>query len=482
VRGMIAAGHLGSARQAGLGGCERLLTDDGWHRDGHPLLGRSWPPTAPRPYWTQGRVADAGWHWTGPLARGGACIDRRAEDAAHGGDIPARPPAWSGDVGIRKALGDAVQRGPGLWVGIPGEDLGHHRGFDRVDPQAPGIAGALGSHEIAIRWHAPRPQLATAQPGLAAASHPVGDEGALVLGHRAPDLEEELIVGILTHGPLQKFHLAPPRCQFLEEAHVMDIVPGHAVSQAIQAGTVELGSAIAVITVDVLLCKMPVGPSREVLAQASPLLLNRLGVLLPGGRDTDIPGYFQGTPPAGVMAQDTCLHSYPSPIAEGTGRPYPTVVHRRSVRSPCAVSARVCSWVPPASNACYAQKDTPAMGLAPPPQGAPPPGYLEHVPSGAAEFVICDHTIELLVKELKGATGLGQHQVTKDPQRVERSVAMSVMAYLMIVKFRAQDIPEQGPWSLFTLKQNFTWQLVQGQLERTAEQRLRKALRERAAA
>ena len=94
----------------------------------------------------------------------------------------------------------------------------------------------------------------------------------------------------------------------------------------------------------------------------------------------------------------------------------------------------------------------------------------------------CDYNIELLMKELKGAVGLGQHQVTKEPQRVERSGAMSVMAYLVIGKFRAQDIPKQGSWSLFTLKQIFTWQLAQGQLERTAEQRLRKALQEREAA
>jgi hypothetical protein len=39
--------------------------------------------------------------------------------------------------------------------------------------------------------------------------------------------------------------------------------------------------------------------------------------------------------------------------------------------------------------------------------------------------------VELLIKELKGATGLGQHQVTKDPQRVERSIAVAVMAYLV---------------------------------------------------
>jgi hypothetical protein len=90
--------------------------------------------------------------------------------------------------------------------------------------------------------------------------------------------------------------------------------------------------------------------------------------------------------------------------------------------------------------------------------------------------------VELLIKELKGLTGLGQHQVTKDPLRVERSIAISVMAYLMIVKFHAQDIPERGAWSMFTLRRNFTWQLAQAQLEHSAEQRLRKALQGRKAA
>lgn len=91
-------------------------------------------------------------------------------------------------------------------------------------------------------------------------------------------------------------------------------------------------------------------------------------------------------------------------------------------------------------------------------------------------------SVERLIKELKGATRLGQHQVTKNPPRVKRSVAISVMAYLMMVKFRAQDIPEQGPWSLFALKQHFTWQLGQAQIERSVEQRLRMGLQERKAA
>ena len=40
-------------------------------------------------------------------------------------------------------------------------------------------------------------------------------------------------------------------------------------------------------------------------------------------------------------------------------------------------------------------------------------------------------SVELLIKELKGATGLGQYQVTKDPQRVERTIAVALMAYLV---------------------------------------------------
>jgi hypothetical protein len=88
---------------------------------------------------------------------------------------------------------------------------------------------------------------------------------------------------------------------------------------------------------------------------------------------------------------------------------------------------------------------------------------------------------ELLMKELKGATGLAQHQITKEPYRVERSVAVSIMASLMLPKFRAQDIPERGSWSMFTLKRNFTWQIAQAQLERSVEQRMWKRLQERKA-
>jgi hypothetical protein len=40
-------------------------------------------------------------------------------------------------------------------------------------------------------------------------------------------------------------------------------------------------------------------------------------------------------------------------------------------------------------------------------------------------------TVELFRKEVKGVVGLGHAQVTKDPKRVERSVALSLMAYVL---------------------------------------------------
>jgi hypothetical protein len=90
--------------------------------------------------------------------------------------------------------------------------------------------------------------------------------------------------------------------------------------------------------------------------------------------------------------------------------------------------------------------------------------------------------VERLLKELKGATGLGQHQVTIAPQRIERSVAISIMAYRMLLKFRAHDIPKHGSWSAVTLTRNFTWHLAQAQLEHSVKQRFYKRRQEYKAA
>jgi Transposase DDE domain len=48
--------------------------------------------------------------------------------------------------------------------------------------------------------------------------------------------------------------------------------------------------------------------------------------------------------------------------------------------------------------------------------------------------------VELFFKEWKEVVGVGQHQVTKDAARVERSVAVSLMAYLVLLRVRAKGL------------------------------------------
>ena len=83
--------------------------------------------------------------------------------------------------------------------------------------------------------------------------------------------------------------------------------------------------------------------------------------------------------------------------------------------------------------------------------------------------------VELCFKELKGAMGLGQPQVTKEAARVERSVAVAIMAYLLLLRLRTEQVRPGTSWSTFALKQSFAWEIGAQQLKRVARQ---EALRE----
>jgi len=82
--------------------------------------------------------------------------------------------------------------------------------------------------------------------------------------------------------------------------------------------------------------------------------------------------------------------------------------------------------------------------------------------------------VELCIKELKGVVGLGQHQVTKEAARVERSIAVALMAYLLLLRLRAKQIKPGSSWSAFTLKQQFAWAVGTRQLKGVARQEARK--------
>jgi DDE family transposase len=85
--------------------------------------------------------------------------------------------------------------------------------------------------------------------------------------------------------------------------------------------------------------------------------------------------------------------------------------------------------------------------------------------------------VEICFKELKNGLGLGQPQVTKEAARVERSVAVAIMAYLVLLRFQAKPIKSGTSWSTFTFKQKFAWDIGARQIKRTAPQQALKEIR-----
>lgn len=75
--------------------------------------------------------------------------------------------------------------------------------------------------------------------------------------------------------------------------------------------------------------------------------------------------------------------------------------------------------------------------------------------------------IEVTIKELKSGLHLGQMQVTKEAERVTRSVALSVLADLLLVRWYGHDEALSQDWSLFKLKQRFAEEVAQDAVTRT---------------
>ena len=75
-------------------------------------------------------------------------------------------------------------------------------------------------------------------------------------------------------------------------------------------------------------------------------------------------------------------------------------------------------------------------------------------------------TRQICFKELKSGLGLGHAQVTKDATRVERSVAVTFMAYLVLLRLQAKHVEPDTAWSIFVLKQRFAWDVGAQQIKR----------------
>jgi IS4 transposase len=85
--------------------------------------------------------------------------------------------------------------------------------------------------------------------------------------------------------------------------------------------------------------------------------------------------------------------------------------------------------------------------------------------------------VEILFKELKSGLGFGEHQVTKRLPRIEKSLGIALIAYLLLLRARKDDIKPGNPWSIFQLKTNFTLDMIYNQFQHSIRLEVRKSLK-----
>jgi hypothetical protein len=254
-------------------------------------------------------------------------------------------------------------------VDVAGEHFLDHGRFRRLDRDAGRIAGAIRVEPVAVRWPAPRQQAAGAQLRLPTAAHALGDQRALVLGHRAADLQEQLVLRVPAHRPVQEGDLAAEALELPQQDHELDVVARqavgigdqhlrdlarpHRIAQPIQARAVEGRAAEAVIAEDGLARQLH-APGAKMGAQPFELLLDGLGLRLPLGRHPDIDRHRHGSPPAAAARRCPAAPGVPFGRSSGSspgraGRPDPTGAPRPPPAAAGGGLATGASWAPPRS-------------------------------------------------------------------------------------------------------------------------------------
>ena len=84
-------------------------------------------------------------------------------------------------------------------------------------------------------------------------------------------------------------------------------------------------------------------------------------------------------------------------------------------------------------------------------------------------------SVELLHWELKSGLGLGEHQVSGDKDRSEKSMGIAVLAYLLVLRVCHQEIVPGKPWSIFQLQQALRLRVMTNQVEHKVKVKMAKA-------
>ena len=217
------------------------------------------------------RAADPGVAVSGPAGVDPPGVGRVPQDPAHRGVAPARLARGRGDAQFAEVVDQPVQGAAAL--GVPGEHLGDDGRLGRVEVDPRGVAGPVGRHPVAVGGAGPGEHLAGPEAALPAAPRALGDQGPLVLGDGPADLEQELVVRVLGHRAVEELDAAALGLQLLEQEDLVDVVAGQPVgvgqedrvegghgrrvAEAVEAGPLERGAAVAVVTEDVRLGELP---------------------------------------------------------------------------------------------------------------------------------------------------------------------------------------------------------------------------------
>ena len=86
--------------------------------------------------------------------------------------------------------------------------------------------------------------------------------------------------------------------------------------------------------------------------------------------------------------------------------------------------------------------------------------------------------IELVHWELKSGLGLGEHQVSGDKKRSEKSVGIAVLAYLFVLRVCHHEIIPGKPWSIFQLQHALRLRVMTNQVEHKVKVKMAKAVKQ----
>jgi Transposase DDE domain len=83
--------------------------------------------------------------------------------------------------------------------------------------------------------------------------------------------------------------------------------------------------------------------------------------------------------------------------------------------------------------------------------------------------------VELIHWELKSGLGLGEHQVSGDQNRSEKSIGIAVLAYLFVLRAWHHEIVPGKPWSIFQLQHALRVRVMTNQVEHNVKAKMAKA-------